>query len=309
LFFCPCGYFDIHKELYLRGSVQALKQEDLTGATIDRFAYDTPTYPQEDFYALCDDDRPLVLVFLPNFGHPISRVFLTHYEKTLEQLQSGRLACVVHSDPRVIARNLTGEYPFPLICDASGVLYDYFNVKSTSSRFRWSMKAARIFRRAAAHGYQMEKGASQQLPLTLVVGRGGVILFSHYGESLTDMPEDCAAMESVCAHLLEKLSLEPQPQNVPDDEPADEPEEDYVSPLASSDEEEEAAPERPQPVSAEEPAPIVPDEEEDPIPDTMLEPIEPQGGDEPAYEGGHSPSPENPESWNRLLGLFAEGKN
>ena len=47
----------------------------------------------------------------------------------------------------------------------------------------------------------MEKGAAQLLPLTLVVGRGGKVLFSHYGESLTDLPEDCNAMERVCSKL------------------------------------------------------------------------------------------------------------
>lgn len=180
----------------------ALKADKLTGRVIPRFTYDTPTRPQADFYDLCDDDKPLVLVFLPNYGHPVSRVYLTNYVDTLDMLKSGRLACVVRSNPRTIAQSLTGEFPFPLICDAQGVLYDYFEVEKTTSRLNWSFAAAKIFRAAKKQGYVMQKNGEQQLPLTLVVGRGGQVLFSHYGESLTDLPEDCIAVESVCKHLL-----------------------------------------------------------------------------------------------------------
>lgn len=178
-----------------------MRPEDLTGAVIDRFAYDTPTRAQADFYALCDDDRPLVMVFLPNFGHPISRVYLTRYMDSLPQLASGRLACVVRSDPHNIAAKLDKEYPFPLICDAAGVLYEYFGVQSTTSRLAWSFTAARIFREAKKQGYVQDKNTPQLLPLTLVVGRQGKVLFSHFGESVTDLPENCAAMEQVCRKL------------------------------------------------------------------------------------------------------------
>ncbi len=180
-----------------------MKPNDLTGAVIDRFAYDTPDQAQADFYALCDSDKPLVMVFLPNFGHPISRVYLTRYMDTLSELVSGRLACVVRSEPNNIAAKLDSKYPFPLICDAGGVLYEYFGVQTTTSRMTWSFAALRIFREAKKQGYQMDKNTEQLLPLTLVVGCGGKILFSHYGTSLTDLPEDCSAMEHVCSKILE----------------------------------------------------------------------------------------------------------
>ncbi len=178
-----------------------MKPKDLTGAVIDRFSYDTPEQAQADFYELCDADQPLILVFLPNFGHPISRVYLTRYMDSLSNLVSGRLACVVRSNPENIASKMETAYPFPLICDEAGALYEYFGVQSTNSRMAWSFAAARIFREAKKQGYQMEKGAAQLLPLTVVVGREGKVLFSHYGESLTDLPEDCNAMERVCSKL------------------------------------------------------------------------------------------------------------
>ena len=174
----------------------------LTGMKIPRFQYDTPTRPDCDFYALCAGPQPLVLVFLPNFGHPISRQYLTRYLQSHDRLQSGRLACVVRSTPQRIAQLLNGaEFPFALICDAEGVLYDLFDVKTTRSVLDWTPEAARIFRQARQQGYQPQRGEAQLLPLTMVVGAEGRVMYAHQGKSLTDLPEDCAAIEQVCAHL------------------------------------------------------------------------------------------------------------
>lgn len=179
-----------------------MKKDVLTGTTIPRFQYDTPNRPGCDFYALCAGPQPLVLVFLPNFGHPLSREFLKRYLQSFGQLQSGRLACVVRSAPQRIAQLLAGaEFPFALICDAEGVLYDLFEVKTTRSVLDWTPLAGRVFREAKQNGYTPQRGEAQLLPLTLVVGEGGRVLYAHHGKSLTDLPEDCAAVERVCALL------------------------------------------------------------------------------------------------------------
>ncbi len=207
-----------------------MKPKDLTGAVIDRFTYDTPDQVQADFYQLCDNDKPLVLVFLPNCGHPISRVYLTRYMESIDKLTSGRLACVVRSDSANIATKLEARYPFPLICDAAGALYEYFGVQSTTSRMAWSFMAVRIFREAKKQGFQLEKNPEQILPLTLVIGRGGQVLFSHYGESLTDLPEDCEAMERVCSKLMVPAAAEPVETADPQPETAEVSEEDQPAP-------------------------------------------------------------------------------
>ena len=41
-----------------------MKQDLLTGTVIPRFTYDSPGVPEKDFYALCNHELPLVLVFL-----------------------------------------------------------------------------------------------------------------------------------------------------------------------------------------------------------------------------------------------------
>ena len=64
-----------------------MKSEHLVGTSIPRFTYDTPTVPGNDFYALCEGEHPLCMIFLPGFDHPVSREYITRYLKTLPQLK------------------------------------------------------------------------------------------------------------------------------------------------------------------------------------------------------------------------------
>ena len=54
-----------------------MKSEHLVGTSIPRFTYDTPTVPGNDFYALCEGEHPLCMIFLPGFDHPVSREYIT----------------------------------------------------------------------------------------------------------------------------------------------------------------------------------------------------------------------------------------
>ena len=106
-----------------------MKSEHLVGTSIPRFTFDTPTTPGNDFYKLCEGEHPLAMIFLPAFDHPVTREYLTRYLQTLPRLRGVRLACVVHSSPRTVAKATQGaEFPFTLICDAPGVLYGYLGV-------------------------------------------------------------------------------------------------------------------------------------------------------------------------------------
>ena len=172
-----------------------MKSEHLVGTNIPRFTYDTPTVPENDFYALCEGSRPLCMIFLPGFDHPVSREYITRYLKTLPALKGARLACVVRSSAKAVATATRGsEFPF---CDAPGVLYGYLGVEQTRGLLSWSFAAQKIYKAAKDAGYHYDKSAPQILPLTLVVGPMGRILFTHSGRSQTDLPEDCAAIHEV----------------------------------------------------------------------------------------------------------------
>jgi len=175
------------------------------GDKIPEFKFDTPYRPQNSFYALVAP-KPLCLIFLPNFGHPITRHFVARYAGDHEQLKEVDLACVVRSRPEVIAPHLPqGALPFSLICDAEGVLYDYFSVPTTKSRLKaYSVLTVKIINEAKKQGYQPPKDEEISCPLTLLVGPEGRVLFSHYGQTLTDLPEDCSAIRNFSRDVIAK---------------------------------------------------------------------------------------------------------
>lgn len=173
------------------------------GDTIPAFCYDTPHEPQKSFYELAQGEKPLIMVFLRNFGHPITRHFITQYLESMPALRSLRLVCVVQSRPEALAQSIQpGMLPFELMCDAEQALYDYFDVQKSSSILRsYSLEALKIVRSAQKEGYRPNKNEVHQLPLTLIVGPQGKVLFRYYGTTVTDLPPNCEAMEGLACEL------------------------------------------------------------------------------------------------------------
>ena len=190
-----------------------MSSEHLVGTSIPRFTFDTPTTPGNDFYALCAGTEPLCMIFLPGFDHPVTREYVTRYLKTLPALKGVRLACVVRSSARTEAQATQGaEFPFPIICDAPGVLYSYLGVEQARGLRSWSFAAQRIYKTAKEQGYRYDSSAPQILPLTLVVGHLGKILFIHSGRSQTDLPEDCIAIRELAREVVHtKAADQPWP--------------------------------------------------------------------------------------------------
>ena len=180
-----------------------MRTDHLAGTSIPRFTYDTPSSPGNDFFDLCGGEKPLVMIFLPAFDHPITRAYITRYVQSLKDLKGIKLACVVRSSPQHVAQTLEGrDLPFTLICDRPGVLYNFMGVE-TAGLLNWSFEAQRILHSAQAKNQPYDRKAPQLLPLTLVVGPEGAILFTHYGRNLTDMPGDCGAIYTLCDEVCE----------------------------------------------------------------------------------------------------------
>ena len=201
-----CGFFVIRKDV-----LSGMSSEHLVGTSIPRFTFDTPTKPGNDFYQLCEGEQPLVMIFLPGFDHPVSREYITRYLGTLPKLRGVRLACVVRSSAKMVSKATRGaEFPFPIICDAPGVLYSYLGVEQARGLLSWSFAAQRIYKTAREQGYRYDRSAPQILPLTLVVGPKGKILFTHSGRSQTDLPEDCIAVREIAQEVLRAKAAEAQ---------------------------------------------------------------------------------------------------
>lgn len=175
------------------------------GDRLPFFRYDTPYSAQNRFRDLLEAQAPLVLVFMNNFGHPVTRTFAERYAQSFAGLRSGGFAMVVRSRADKLARSIGPHtLPYPLLCDADGVLYDLLDIPARSGALTlYSLEAWQILRQARRNGYRPPKDAVLDLPLTLILDADGTVLFAHYGASLTDVPEDCYAMQA----LLEELDL------------------------------------------------------------------------------------------------------
>ena len=186
-----------------------------TGDKLPFFLYDTPYSAQNRFRDLLAEQAPLVLVFMNNFGHPVTRTFADRYARTHNALRDGGFAMVVRSRADKLSRSIGPDtLPFPLLCDADGVLYDLLQIPQRSGALTsYSLEALQILREAKRNGYRPPRDMVQQLPLTLILDADGTVLFSHYGASLTDVPEDCEAMQA----LLEELDLVPPEGALADD--------------------------------------------------------------------------------------------
>ena len=141
------------------------------GEKLPFFKYDTPYSAANSFRQLLAEHAPLVLVFMSNFGHPITRTFVGRYAATYDELTGGSLALVVRSRADRLARSVGPDtLPYPLLCDADGVLYDLLDIPTRSGALStYSLEAWQIMRDAKRRGYHSPANGQQQLPLTLVL--------------------------------------------------------------------------------------------------------------------------------------------
>ena len=104
------------------------------GDRLPFFLYDTPYSAGNRFRDLLDAQAPLVLVFMANFGHPITRTFASRYADTYTSLHDGGFALVVRSRADKLARSIGPDtLPYPLLCDAAGVLYEHLSIPTSKS--------------------------------------------------------------------------------------------------------------------------------------------------------------------------------
>ena len=159
------------------------------GEKLPFFKYDTPYSAANSFRQLLAEHAPLVLVFMSNFGHPITRTFVGRYAATYDELTGGSLALVVRSRADRLARSVGPDtLPYPLLCDADGVLYDLLDIPTRSGALStYSLEAWQIMRDAKRLGYHSPAYGQQQLPLTLVLDKDGTTV---------DLKEDEDALDT-----------------------------------------------------------------------------------------------------------------
>ena len=173
-----------------------------TGEKLPFFKYDTPYSAANSFRQLLAEHAPLVLVFMSNFGHPITRTFVGRYAATYDELTGGSLALVVRSRADRLARSVGPDtLPYPLLCDADGVLYDLLDIPTRSGALStYSLEAWQIMRDAKRRGYHSPANGQQQLPLTLaeigsVSGDHGIITLGQATNEGVCVGNDCGTLD------------------------------------------------------------------------------------------------------------------
>ncbi len=86
---------------------------DLSWGQTPFFLYDTPYSARNRFRDLLQASAPLVVVFMANFGHPITRTFASRYADTYAALHDGGFALVVRSRADKLSRSI-GPDTLPL---------------------------------------------------------------------------------------------------------------------------------------------------------------------------------------------------
>ena len=130
-FTCP-GFWVI---LCGERGVCSMAERIRVGDRLPFFLYDTPYSAGNRFRDLLDAQAPLVLVFMANFGHPITRTFASRYADTYTSLHDGGFALVVRSRADKLARSIGPDtLPYPLLCDAAGVLYEHLSSPRAKAR-------------------------------------------------------------------------------------------------------------------------------------------------------------------------------
>ena len=147
---------------FYKREVVSWQGESLSGTSSLFFLYDTPYSAQNRFRDLLAAKSPLVLIFMANFGHPITRTFASRYAETYGALRDGALALVVRSRADKLSRSIGPDtLPYPLLCDADGVLYEYLDIPQNSSTLMtYSLEGWRILRQARKQGYRAVKGGA-----------------------------------------------------------------------------------------------------------------------------------------------------
>ncbi len=140
-------------------------------------------------------------------GHKTMLLFLRYYGCTLCQYDmavlkeeyakihavNGQVKVVLQSDPALLADELGSPdiYPFEIICDPDGALYNLFEIAPAESMAQLGggkvmEKIAKAKEMGLSHGRY--EGVEEQLPAAFVIDDTLTVTYARYGENGADIP-------------------------------------------------------------------------------------------------------------------------
>lgn len=156
------------------------------------FTYETPWESGKGFYESAGK-KSAVLVFLRYLGCPICHVDMVNLKREigLVKKKGATLFVIIQNFPTTVASITNKEdWPFTIICDPLGVLYQQYQV-GPGGILKYMHPAGLIAAiRATLQGYKHGKfeGKETQLPAVFVVNGDKVLKYVHYGRHIADVP-------------------------------------------------------------------------------------------------------------------------
>lgn len=168
------------------------------GEKIADFSYEN-AYEKHDSF-LASVKTPTILLFSRYYACPLCQAVMAEYKKAWPQLKEKNIDLrIVLQSPQTSVAPSAGQFPFELICDSKAELYDKFNVFEADDVAHFIDKkfvqasggSLRDLAMAlyTEQGGQQSEGREYQVPAVFLLDTDGMILYSHYGQSVSDLPE------------------------------------------------------------------------------------------------------------------------
>lgn len=179
-----------------RTSTQEVIVVKLTpGMKIENIVYNTPFRSNQNLADKVAGHKTMLL-FLRYYGCTLCQYDMLLLKEQYAKIHavSGQAKVVLQSDPALLAEELGSPdvYPFEIICDPDGTLYNLFEVNPAASmaelgggKVMEKIKAAKD--RGLTHGRY--EGVEEQLPAAFVIDDNMCVTYAHYGTNGADIPD------------------------------------------------------------------------------------------------------------------------
>lgn len=162
------------------------------GNQVSNFKFDTASQSNLDFHQQTKGKKTIIS-FLRYNGCPVCKMEMAEYKRNHHLLdgKNTQLFVVLQSTQELMKKN-GGEtnFPFTIICDPKGVLFDAFGVEANLLKFL-NPKGIIALTKATFKGHMHGKfeGKETQMPATFIIDENKNISLSHYGKDIADVPQ------------------------------------------------------------------------------------------------------------------------
>jgi len=161
--------------------------------TAPDFKFNTPWETGLFFYKQTGKN-PGVLIFLRYQGCPVCQMEMARIKRNIKlfKQKKAQVYVVLQSRPQTVAAlSDSGDWPFTIICDPDGVIFQQYGV-APGGIFKYLHPSGLIAAiKATALGFRHGKfeGRETQVPAAFVISSDHTIAYAYYGKTVSDVPD------------------------------------------------------------------------------------------------------------------------